>query len=104
MLESIDAALSSAEHEEVVRALRPCVLRRAFAKRGRGRDVPMSMVADVLEFFERFAGRHHDKEEETLFPLLARHGVDAAGGRVTCDAAQQFLDIQDIVVPQRSRK
>jgi len=41
----------------------------------RGAAVPLPMVADVLDFFERFTDRHHDKEEETLFPLLANHGV-----------------------------
>ena len=40
-----------------------------------GREVPTPMVADVLEFFERFADRHHDREEALLFPLLARHGI-----------------------------
>ena len=41
----------------------------------RGSPVPMPMLADVLAFFESFTDRHHDKEEETLFPLLAKHGI-----------------------------
>jgi hemerythrin-like domain-containing protein len=41
----------------------------------RGADVPMTMLADVLDFFERFTDRHHDREEEMLFPLLAKHGI-----------------------------
>jgi len=41
----------------------------------RGAAVPSTMLADVLDFFERFTERHHDREEETLFPLLARHGM-----------------------------
>jgi len=41
----------------------------------RGAEVPLPMLADALDFFEVFTDRHHDKEEETLFPLLARHGV-----------------------------
>ena len=41
----------------------------------RGEPVPMPMLVDVLDFFERFTDRHHDKEEETLFPLLAKHGI-----------------------------
>jgi hemerythrin-like domain-containing protein len=41
----------------------------------RGADVPMAMLADVLDFFEDFTDRHHDKEEELLFPLLAKHGI-----------------------------
>jgi uncharacterized repeat protein (TIGR01451 family) len=28
--------------------------------------------------------------------------LEAGGGRISCDATQQFLDIQDVVVPQRS--
>ena len=41
----------------------------------RGAAVPMPMLADVLDFFENFTDRHHDKEEEMLFPLLAKHGI-----------------------------
>jgi hemerythrin-like domain-containing protein len=41
----------------------------------RGADVPMPMLVDVLDFFESFTDRHHDKEEEMLFPLLAKHGI-----------------------------
>jgi hemerythrin-like domain-containing protein len=43
----------------------------------RGAEVPVPMIVDVLDFFEHFTDRHHDKEEETLFPLLARHGIGA---------------------------
>jgi hemerythrin-like domain-containing protein len=43
----------------------------------RGEPVPMPMLVDVLDFFERFTDRHHDKEEEMLFPLLAKHGIGA---------------------------
>jgi hemerythrin-like domain-containing protein len=41
----------------------------------RGAEVPMAMLVDVLDFFERFTDRHHDREEAMLFPLLARHGI-----------------------------
>jgi hemerythrin-like domain-containing protein len=41
----------------------------------RGADVPMPMLADVIEFFGTFTDRHHNKEEATLFPLLAKHGI-----------------------------
>ena len=41
----------------------------------RGADVPMTMLVDVLDFFENFTDRHHDREEEMLFPLLAKHGI-----------------------------
>ncbi|MCX6552423.1 MAG: hemerythrin domain-containing protein [Acidobacteria bacterium] len=40
-----------------------------------GADVPLPMLRDVVDFFEHFTDRHHDKEEEVLFPLLARHGI-----------------------------
>jgi len=43
----------------------------------RGAAVPTTMLGDVLDFFEIFTDRHHDREEETLFPLLAQHGVGA---------------------------
>jgi len=45
------------------------------ARLGRGGDVPRAMLTDVLDFFDHFAARHHDKEEEVLFPLLAAHGI-----------------------------
>jgi hemerythrin-like domain-containing protein len=51
------------------------VLDAAAGRLERGADVPMPMLADVLDFFETFTARHHDKEEEMLFPLLARHGI-----------------------------
>jgi hemerythrin-like domain-containing protein len=41
----------------------------------RGAAVPLPMLIDVLDFFENFTDRHHDKEEEMLFPLLAQHGI-----------------------------
>jgi len=41
----------------------------------RGAAVPLPMLTDVLDFFETFTDRHHDREEETLFPLLAKHGM-----------------------------
>ncbi len=41
---------------------------------GRG-EVPDGMAADVLDFFENFADRHHGKEEDVLFPMLAQHGL-----------------------------
>lgn len=41
----------------------------------RGAEVSIPMLTDVLDFFENFTDRHHDKEEEMLFPLLANHGI-----------------------------
>jgi len=41
----------------------------------RGADVPMAMLVDVVDFFENFTDQHHEREEEMLFPLLAKHGI-----------------------------
>lgn len=51
------------------------VLDAMAARLERGLPVPMQMLVDVLDFFESFTDRHHDKEEEILFPLLAKHGI-----------------------------
>ncbi len=51
------------------------VLEAMAARIGRRGDVPPQMMADVLDFFEMFADRHHAREERALFPVLARHGV-----------------------------
>jgi hemerythrin-like domain-containing protein len=40
-----------------------------------GGEVPTSMLADVVDFFELFADRHHRTEETVLFPIVARHGL-----------------------------
>lgn len=41
-----------------------------------GRPVAERMLADVMEFSERFTSSyHHAKEEHHLFPVLARHGL-----------------------------
>jgi hemerythrin-like domain-containing protein len=41
----------------------------------RGADVPMAMLVDVVDFFENFTDQHHCREEELLFPVLAKHGI-----------------------------
>lgn len=53
------------------------VLDAVAARLAAGRDVPLRLVSDVLEFFDRFAMQHHDLEESVLFPFLARHGIDS---------------------------
>jgi hemerythrin-like domain-containing protein len=40
------------------------------------REVAPRMVADVLDFFEKFSDRHHAREERALFPVLALHGMN----------------------------
>jgi hemerythrin-like domain-containing protein len=48
----------------------------AIARRlDRHEAVPFGMVSDVIDFFEFFADRHHGKEEDLLFPVLAEHGI-----------------------------
>ncbi len=63
----------TAEHRELTAMLD--VLDAVAARLDGGGDVPSSVVADVLDFFQHFAKAHHDKEEAVLFPLLARHGI-----------------------------
>lgn len=41
----------------------------------RDEAVPFGLVSDVIDFFELFADRHHGKEEDLLFPVLAQHGI-----------------------------
>jgi hemerythrin-like domain-containing protein len=53
------------------------VLDAMTARMGRGEDVPLEMLSDVVSFFERFSDRHHLREETLLFPLLAKHGIGA---------------------------
>lgn len=48
-----------------------------------GNDFPSDFVAQALAFFVEFAdGNHHFKEEEVLFPALARRGVPVEGGPI----------------------
>jgi hemerythrin-like domain-containing protein len=48
-----------------------------------GGDFPGDFVAQALAFFVEFAdGHHHYKEEESLFPALAGHGVPVEGGPI----------------------
>ncbi|MEW5983361.1 MAG: hemerythrin domain-containing protein [Acidobacteriota bacterium] len=51
------------------------VLEAIAARLARNEAVPHGMVSDVLDFFELFADRHHGKEEDLLFPVLAQHGI-----------------------------
>jgi hemerythrin-like domain-containing protein len=44
---------------------------------------PAAFVGQALEFFAEFAdGCHHFKEEESLFPALARAGMPVEGGPI----------------------
>jgi hemerythrin-like domain-containing protein len=46
------------------------------ARLARGEAVGERVLADLMEFSERFTSNyHHAKEEHHLFPVLARHGL-----------------------------
>ena len=64
------------------------VLDSIAAKLARGNDVPLDMLADVVDFFERFSNQHHAQEEHLLFPLLAKHGIGADQTVVSALTAQ----------------
>lgn len=52
------------------------VLVRAAERLAAGGEVPPTLLANVIEFFEAFADRvHHAKEEAVLFPVLAARGL-----------------------------
>jgi hemerythrin-like domain-containing protein len=51
------------------------VLDAAATRVERGEHVPADMLVGLIDFFDNFTDRHHDKEEEVLFPLVARHGL-----------------------------
>lgn len=45
--------------------------------------IPAGFVEQALDFFSEFAdGCHHYKEEESLFPALARRGMPVQGGPI----------------------
>jgi hemerythrin-like domain-containing protein len=51
------------------------VLETVASRMERGDPLPPAMPTDLVDFFERFADRHHSKEEVALFPEVARHGL-----------------------------
>lgn len=66
------------EHRRIEQML--SVLGVAADRLARGGDVP-PFIDEVLDFFSLFAdGRHHAKEEEQLFPLLAGHRFELHHG------------------------
>jgi hemerythrin-like domain-containing protein len=67
------------EHEIILRGLR--VLEALAAKAMRGEEVPVKVLAELLEFLGGFAdAHHHGKEEEILFPAMERAGFPRDGG------------------------
>ncbi len=51
------------------------VLDALTARLEKGGNVAPEMIGDVIDFFDVFAHRHHGKEEDLLFPVLAQHGM-----------------------------
>jgi hemerythrin-like domain-containing protein len=72
MMTAIDVLLD--EHRTIEAMLE--VLLSAAARLAAGAAVPRTLVAELVDFFERFADRvHHAKEEAVLFPVLAAWGL-----------------------------
>ena len=51
------------------------------------KDLDLAMLEDVLRFFEADLPLHRRKEEEILFPVLARH-IGAEGGPISAMLAE----------------
>lgn len=69
------------EHEVILRAMD--LAERAAAGVEAGRPGSRQTLASLVDFFQTFADRcHHGKEEQHLFPALARRGVPIDGGPI----------------------
>jgi len=69
------------EHEVILRAL--SLLERLGQALEATRPLNRTSLGWLVEFFRTFADRcHHGKEEQHLFPALARHDVPVEGGPV----------------------
>ena len=67
------------EHDAIRRMLDASL--QAARQLERSQPVEPSVLKGLLEFFQLFADKcHHSKEEELLFPLLAKKGIPVAGG------------------------
>ncbi len=70
------------EHGEIERMLD--ALETRVAELGRG-EFPTAFFTEALDFFRDFAdGRHHQKEEDVLFPRMIAAGLPSPGGPVDC--------------------
>lgn len=69
------------EHQVILQALG--LLEEAAGRLARGATLPDGWWAQMVDFLRAFADRnHHAKEEQALFPALARAGVPTEGGPV----------------------
>lgn len=70
-----------AEHQVILRAV--ALLEEAAGRLSAGAPLPEGWWDRLIRWFGLFAERgHHGKEEQHLFPALARAGVPVAGGPV----------------------
>ncbi len=74
-------AILEREHNVIERALK--LLESAAAMIRAGQRPPDGFEAWVVRFIREFAdGRHHAKEEESLFPLLVERGIPRENGPI----------------------
>lgn len=74
-------AILRQEHEAVTRMLEAA--ERAAGKLERKEAVRAELLEGIGEFFELFVDKcHHGKEEELLFPALAKKGMPVDGGPI----------------------
>lgn len=67
------------EHQGILRVL--AVVEKGSARLATGKDVPVGMFVDAVDFFRMFADKcHHGKEEAQLFPAMERAGIPRQGG------------------------
>jgi len=67
------------EHRIIERMLR--ILNVACEKLEKGQDVSPEVFKKTIDFIRTFAdGCHHGKEEDTLFPMVEKHGIPRQGG------------------------
>ncbi|HEX2915649.1 MAG TPA: hemerythrin domain-containing protein [Chloroflexia bacterium] len=69
------------EHQAVCQVL--TVAEKAALRLEQGKEVPVSLFENVLEFLKVFVDRcHHSKEEDLLFPLMASAGIPVENGPI----------------------
>lgn len=67
-------AVLLAEHQTIRRMV--SIIEAVAARLDAGGEVPMRLLADLMDFSEQFTSNcHHAKEEHHLFPALADHGM-----------------------------
>ena len=81
------------EHRAIERLIG--LLERAADKIEKGTPVPPAILADAVDFMRGFADKcHHAKEEDLLFPAMARRGVPYEAGPLAVMLADHRLGRQ----------